>query len=255
MNTFTFSSIARPTWRYRLYEKSDDNPGYDWRRSWGSISDHLSQYDTMGDGETQHSPDCLVQNEDFCDVVASLVENLHRIPVDMEQMPGWLRWFWRTDCVASDEQIRFALSLKFDERKTTYYNLSELKKSSSSDKRYDKRWEELRHYDGNCPVEKVMRVLCCESSKFRPHNIIEHVALVLRIAEVADKDCASFLAQQFFKRGSTVFTGLSNDALRSLMANFEVVTQFVTSLSQLTWTRGYSQRAAETRNAAQAVPV
>ncbi len=100
-----------------------------------------------------------------------------------------------------------------------------------------------------------MRVLCTDGGKCRPHNIIEHVALVWRIAEIADRDCASFLAQQFFKRGPGVFTGLSNDALRSLMAHFEVVTQFVTSLSQLTWTRGYSQRAAETRNAALAVPV
>jgi hypothetical protein len=243
MKTFTFSSIARPNWRYRLYERNDNNPAHNWRQSSYAISDVLSQFDTMGDGETQHSPDVLVQNEDFCDLLASLVVALHRIPVDVEEMPGWLRWFWRSDC-ASDEQIRFALALKYNPKRSVYYSLRDLKKSFNSDKRHDKRWELLWDYDGDCPIERAMRIICVESSPCRPNGIVSHVAVVLRIATIADKQCDKFIAQQFFKRGPGVFKDMDNDGLRALISNFEVITQFVDALKQLTWLRGYSQRVA-----------
>lgn len=244
MNMFVFPSVARPTWRYRLCEHASDMSSRHWRLSRNAISDCLSTYDTMGDGETQHCPAAVVQVDDFRDVVASFLPSLHRIPVSMESMPGWLRWFWRTGDV-TEEQIQFALSLRYHEQKTVYYCLERLSKSLRIDRRHDKRWEKLWWYEGNCPIERVMRILCVDSFHSRPTGIIAYVTTVLRIADVVDKPRASILARQFLQRGPGVFQGLPDDTLRDMITQFELISTFVSSLSTVIRVRQCSLRAME----------
>ena len=250
--TFTFASVARPTWRYRLFANDSDNPAYDWRRSNYCLCSHLSQFDTMGHDEVQHSPDVLVQNDDVVDVVESLGCSLHKLPVLMEGDESGvepLDRFWRSESSASDKVIRFAASLKFSETKVTYYSLTEdCKKSHQESKRHDKRWNKLERSSSSCPIDHVLTVICGSgkdnSWNCRPFGIIQHVGTVIRIAELIDKDCSQSLIIRNLQK-SGVFESVDRNVLWQFLTTFERITTFKNSVRELRWARLASEHQAE----------
>lgn len=251
--TFTFASVARPSWRYRLFSNDSDNPAYDWRRSNYCLCSHLSQFDTLGHDDVQHSPDVLVQNDDVVDVVESLGCSLHKLPVLMEGDESGvepLDWFWRSESSASDKVIRFAASLKFSETKDIYYSLVEdCKKSHHESKRYDKRWNKVERSSSSCPIDHVLSVICGSGRdngwNCRPFGIIQHVATVIRIAELIDTDCSQSLIIRNLQK-SGVFESMERNVMWQFLTNFERITTFKKSVRELRWARLASERRSET---------
>ena len=163
---FTFPSLARPTWRYRLFVKDADNPAYNWRTMRSGIDSHLSQFDTMGDGEVQHCADCLVQNDDVFDVIMSLGASIHRINLDLNDQEQCeskvLRWFWRSQSAVGPKEIEFARCLKYSDTKRVYYTFTDNgpRKSTNEAKKHDRRWIELPSMpEGTSEVSRVLTII------------------------------------------------------------------------------------------------
>ena len=228
METFKFASLVRPSYRYRLYSDYAANPAYNWRNT-GSLSDNLSMYDTMGDGETQHTPDCLVQTADICDVLGSLAQSLHRIPLDTcgneDGDNKWLRRFWSVER-PSDAQIQFVLSLKYNPQKDTYINVNESKKSFSREKSFDKRWQRLENQEEHSPIENAVRVFCQDGSRYQTRSLFRILALVKRIAEVRDADHSRSDMIEWLKKDGGIFKDKTMDQLRQLLNDFELINMF-----------------------------
>lgn len=251
--TFTFKSIARPTWRYRLHESDGDNPAYHWQRAQYAISSYLSQYDTMGDREVQHSPDCLVNVEDVVDVIESLACSLHEIQINLNddeecQMKA-VKWFWRCEPSASDNLIRFLLTLKWNEKKDTYYTFEDGgAKSHADSKRHDKRWMKIeRPYDDDVSdISRVMKYLCADGSNSKPYQIIQHIATVMRISQLANPDGYwTHAAICDLKKGGSVFSKLSNGKVGEMLNDFQRITTFKEGVWHVRWSINASKRAQD----------
>lgn len=85
---------------------------------------------------TQHSNSQPVAAGDFVDFCASLYTYLQSNPDDIK----FIESGWPYDYRVTDQQLDFLYSLKYSDKKSTYFNYSELKSSHSSSKQYDKRW-------------------------------------------------------------------------------------------------------------------
>lgn len=255
---FTFASIARPSWRYRLYKRDSENPAYDWRRLGDALCSSLSQYDTMGDGEVQHSPECRVDRNDCYDVVTSLASQLHEIQIDIRDRENCqsevLGWFWRCDPSASDEEIRFALDLKYNEKKDTYYTFKDdgCRKSFAESKRHDRRWMKLDRFNEevNSTVEmnnlrRVMSILFSNESGCQPHGLIQHVATVMRICEIIAKDSSRWLASRQLFTKDSVLQETDTKTSSDFFSCFERITTFKKSVHNLQWTIEASKRQSE----------
>lgn len=248
---FRFASIQRPSFRYRIYESSDANPAYDWRRANYCLSTEISQYDTMGDGEVQHSPDCLVQTEDCMDVIESLVHSLHLMRIDIDDSENCesraLRWFWRGESSLSDKLIQFCLGVKYNDKKDQYFTLHDGGKVSSSEsKRYDKRWSKLeRPNDGDCEIDRVLKMINAEGSPSgdKPNGTFQLIATVIRIAELLN-DCGTYAAQMWLKRGPGVFKGVESQKLCNMICYFKYITEFKNSVFEVRRTREWSRERA-----------
>jgi hypothetical protein len=197
----------------------------------GCISSHLSQYDTMGDGEVQHSPDCLVQAEDLVDVVASLAASLDRVPVSVDGEESGtepIRWFWRAHSEASDKLIAFLLTLKYVDNKDTYFTFEDGgKKSHSESKRHDKRWHKIeRPYsdDKDSAVDRVLRFLHM-GDHHKPFGVIQWVATVQAIARVDDPDMARSDAAKFLQ-ACDCFKGLTRYEICCFLDHYDRITDF-----------------------------
>lgn len=246
--SFTFASVARPSWRYRIYKSSDDNPAYHFRHIGKSIDSQLSTFDTMGDGEVQHSPDCLVQVQDVVDVIISLAASLAKmnINIDDEELceSMLLSYFWRCKPSASDKEIQFCLGLKFNPKKETYYTFVDdgPRKSSSESKRYDKRWMQLSNFNEDTrDVAKVLSLICTEDSKCKPYGIIQHIATVMQIARLADSEMAHWEIINELRTQGTVFEKIDRADMGTMLNCFERITAFKNGLHDLRWTRNASR--------------
>lgn len=246
--SFTFASIARPSWRYRIYRSSDDNPAYSFRHIGKSVDSQLSQFDTMGDGEVQHSPDCLVMVEDVVDVIISLAASLSRMNVNIDDEEfcdsKFLSYFWRSKPSASDAEIQFCLGLKFNPKKETYYTFIDdgPRKSTSENKKHDKRWMRLSNFDENTrDVAKVLSLICTEDSKCKPYGIIQHIATVMRIARLADSEMAHWAIVNELRTQGTVFERIDKADLNTMLNCFERITAFKNGLHDIRWTRNASR--------------
>lgn len=256
--SFTFPSVARPTFRYRLFERDDDNPAHDWRRSRSSISSCLSQFDTMGDGETQHSPDALVHAGDTFDVIESLAASLHLIDINVDDEQNSqskvLSWFWRNKPSASDAEIQFAIDLKYNPKKETYFTFVDNgpRKSHSEAKRHDRRWSRLHEMPEDMRVvDRVLSFISADDSNIRPNGIINHIATVFRIAQVADKDSWQYEANRHLQSKGAVFEKLDRSDMQKVSVYFERITAFKEAAHNICWARSaarnHQQRMAEER--------
>ena len=240
MRYFNFPSVAKPSWRYRLYDSVDDNPAHDYRNSSNSLSSNLSQYDTMGDGEVQHSPDCIVPREDFPDVLLSLhlVVDQVEIPKPGESVPSWLARFWmHYSGEICDKTIKFALSLNPKPGKPIYYNLSDLKKSTSDLKRHDRRWVQLYSREENdCPIERVMGVLCGDT-RYQNLGLVWYLQTINRIAKYVDAECATFMVTQYLLRQKYSVLPKGRTEVSEMLENFDRLDRFVDALTTICWVR------------------
>lgn len=253
-STFVFPSLARPSWRYRLYSNMDDNPSYNWRHSGDSLSYYISQYDTMGDGETQHCADCRVAREDIGDVVASLRLDLFRLaPVvsgTSVEISRAFDNFW-DHSVISDDSLALLLSLKPSTyEKPQYVSFNECKKSSGDSKRHDKRWFEVPRMDSdknmshaNDRLEWLMLVWGTENTE-RRLNLFQYIGNLLKICRAEfPKDCPDYAASQYLKRGRhTVFEGCDT---RELISNYDAIENFHRAVKTIRWTVESCERRRE----------
>jgi len=101
------------------------------------LGQHCYQYDTYGDGSTQHSPDYLVGKEGLRDYWGSLayhlVEHPEDIPIVEKEWPRGI----------STTTVAFFMKVKHDPNKKRWYCLATEKVSASEKKRHDKRWQEV----------------------------------------------------------------------------------------------------------------
>ena len=145
-----------------------DTEEYDHR---AFFSSKFRQYETYGDGLTQHSGDWSVQVEFLADYLASLATAM--LAGD-EELISHARWEFRADC--SVEKIEFAASVVFKmalrpdgqetgyEKTRRYFSVEERKVSSSPAKKYDKRYKEVESWcDGS--AEAIYRMLIPEYAK------------------------------------------------------------------------------------------
>jgi len=140
MERVTFKSVSQANIRYVVTKDRHDLDNSSFYNSPGCYVDNTCfQYDTLGDGEVQHTPEYLVSTQNTEDFMVSLAlyisENhnseLFKILEHLEPYG------------ISTEQIKFLYNLKPNSNgKPTYINLQEMKKTTS-DKQYDKRWEKL----------------------------------------------------------------------------------------------------------------
>ena len=241
MKTFTFKSLEGSNIRYRLYETSDDNPAYDWQRRGNPISNLLSAYDTMGDGETQHAPDYLPQVDRLPDVLASLFSALHLIPEG--ELPTCLMLFMRHQ-TPSRELLQFCNGLKTSDTANIWVNLGDCKKSKACSKRHDKRWLKLEEYFcGN--LKGVHALLCQNQSPCKPYQFFDHFGIFLAMKEHLD---AGTWAIDGLVKGWKEFEDRTQTERRDMVQNFDRINTFVESMQAIQWIRGISERKLELEN-------
>lgn len=140
MERVTFKSVAQVNIRYVITKNHYDLNNSSFYNSPGCYVDNTCfQYDTLGDGEVQHTPEYLVSTQNTEDFMVSLA-----LYISENHSPELFKILEHLEPYGiSTEQIKFLYNLKPNSnRKPTYINLQEMKKTTS-DKQYDKRWEKL----------------------------------------------------------------------------------------------------------------
>lgn len=136
---------------------------------------NLAMYSTYGDGTVKHSNEWHVPASMAIDALASLsVAMLDDIASeDWNPLLDWLMF-------TGDSQIRFALSVKYNESKPQWYSLGQQKVSSSKSKANDRRYEPVPEWaDGT--AKSAYRLIV------RPHyDYIEKLILAQRISEMVE---------------------------------------------------------------------
>lgn len=151
LQQFDFPSVSRPTIRYRVSRRYRDNEDY--RNVSSRLCSWLKEFDTMGDGNVQHTPDSNVWRDNATDALESLAAAL--VPFDRDKLE------LVTDLQSRDhvpvDYVLFLAALRpipeTDEAyttKTRRFSRTERKVSTSDSKRHDKRWDEVpRFADGS----------------------------------------------------------------------------------------------------------
>ena len=130
----TFPSLNSANIRYLV----DGLDYYDRRdRKLGAV-DWAREFDTLGDGETQHSPDTWVHEDQLPDFCCSILLHLQSHPEDLESIAKKYHF-----PQIYNKEILFFASLKYKEGKTQYFSRNEQKVSTSANKAHDKRWKEV----------------------------------------------------------------------------------------------------------------
>jgi hypothetical protein len=150
MRNQTFKSVLHPD--KIAYRLTDD---WDWNKKGNApLSVYLTQFETYGDGMTQHSGDWAVQFADITDLCISLTQ---AIVADFGN-DAWkqLSYFLHE---SNQELIAFALTIKHRDDKAQWFNLADRKLSSSESKRHDKRWEHVESWHDGTPASALAIIL------------------------------------------------------------------------------------------------
>ena len=171
---FRFKSLTRENIVYTFTSDSMEH----WKQAYhmtGVVSRHFAEYNTYGDGDVQHTPQTVCHKNNIEDLFASLAAHLSVNAEDMAKFFNSLAW--PTDR-HSERDIRFALSIKYNEKKRQYFSTQENKVSSADSKRHDRRWNEVPSYaDGS--VESAYRLL------YQDHfELLDCIILYTRIQRV-----------------------------------------------------------------------
>ncbi len=149
-----FPSLAHPT----KYAYAFDTSAYS---SSSETCGYFRQFETYGDGLTQHGGDWSVMFAHLTDFLASLAEAMLSNPELIRAVGGILNPYPHV------ESIEFAASVVFRESdedwtKRRYYSVS-LKKIGNRTKEHDKRFSEIHKYlDGSCA--SILRLVLSDYS-------------------------------------------------------------------------------------------
>jgi len=138
---FTIQSLQDSNRRYVVSESSLHD---DWRNRDRSLSEYIGHYDTMGDGETAHTPTGQVGADLLLDFLRSVAVEFPRLCSDARQdLARLMARDVRYGCVTYN-RVRAALKVKHREKgKRRYYNLNDLSVSGAASKEFDKRYSEI----------------------------------------------------------------------------------------------------------------
>lgn len=143
-----FDSITREHVVYE-YKKTTEYGTRD-----GQVSDDLWEYSTLGDGNTQHTASSHVWKDNALDVMSSWAKFLSENRDTWDELDSY---GWRQ--LANRDEVKFFMSLKYNEDKPAYFSATDLKKSTAASKEFDKRWQTVpRFADGS--LEAVYTFLC-----------------------------------------------------------------------------------------------
>ena len=108
---FTFRSLANPTHRWAVY--NTESPAYSWRDQC-RLSRYVSTYDTMGDGEIQHTGEHCPNNDwrNLSDFVESIIPVVTTVPQEVLSETMQIFVPYR---VPTAEQLEFISKLRYDE--------------------------------------------------------------------------------------------------------------------------------------------
>jgi len=143
MEKIIFKSVRKVNIRYTIYRDHfspaiPTGVGYFYSNPSSYVGNDCFQFDTLGDGEVQHTPEQLISSfdlEDFMVSLAVFVAENHS-----KELVSVLNSLFPYKI--NDDKIRFLYGIHPSE-KTIYINLSNLKTSTSSKKEFDGRWEKL----------------------------------------------------------------------------------------------------------------
>ncbi len=149
-----FASIAEPNRRYTAHSYRADWKDH-YRSADRHVADWVGWFDTLGDGNTQHTPEVPVPCDWLGDYTASLAAYL--IDAHEEDVAMVAATFYRSTIDLAT--IRFAASVKYNPDKRRWYSMDERKISAADSRRHDRRWKEVPTWaDGQ--AEAVVSLLC-----------------------------------------------------------------------------------------------
>lgn len=218
---FTFLSLANENHRWAI-DTENESGGYDWTRSGTVISRYVSQFDTIGDGEVQHSPDVCPGNDFLTSLDFVLSLTPHLAGMDNEVFERVYRIFY---CQFPDaELLDFIRKIKPKEDKYhDYINLRDRKRSTSKSKQYDKRWSKVDDwYDGT--IDAVFRALY-EMGSFR-HMDVMQVILYQRHVYRHFGVCDYSMGFKLHEDSHTVYSGQNKEDLERFIGRVAMISDY-----------------------------
>lgn len=190
MNRIDFPALNSNQHRFTWNRNSFDSP---WRfdhSGRGILHACAGRFDTYGDGAVQHSVEIPVLVQDALIYMASLAAFLieNRDPETLDCIENdWPKPYYEI----GHRSVSFAMSLKYKEGKTQYFNATEQKKSSAEAKQYDKRWEPVPEW-ANGSFDSVC-ALCVP----KHHDALERYADTTKCAEFFEILSGSYCSSNF----------------------------------------------------------
>lgn len=115
---------------------------WDMTRRSECLAEWAGKFETLGDGMVQHAPEYPCKPADLTDFCASTVRHCLDPEVsDGADILAAIASQWTTSPFSRDD-IAFAMKVKHNPDKKTYYNLGERKVSAAESRRHDRRWVE-----------------------------------------------------------------------------------------------------------------
>ncbi len=173
MSYITIPSVLHPTERaYKLNSSSLDLYS---KRGERCLFDHITQYETYGDGICQHGPDWCVQFHELEDVCLSFAAAITADPKNEE----WEHLRWYQQGFFKREDIRFAFTVKYKEDTYRYFSRDDHK--IAKHKQHDRRYEKIEpRHDGS--AESVFGIVYRDSMDW-----LVRVRLAVEIAAVCEE--------------------------------------------------------------------
>lgn len=165
----TFKSEANANRRYVV---SDDSMMW-WDQAYHSSGRALctwaASHDTLGDGNTQHTPNRVLLAHDFRDFCASAAAHIIANPADGEVFASACIWGHSLD----SKRIDFVRNATWKEGKDRYASVAECKISSSPAKRHDKRYYRIEKEDDGSLKAIMFRLHMGEDGYMRGLHALE----------------------------------------------------------------------------------
>lgn len=220
------ASLAKPNLRYRLYETYRDVPCDSLRRPAQHISDGVTQFDTYGDGDVQHTHEWLANGAGMAnDPADTLLDFLRSVAVVVHdgKLDTVLDNVWPNRVsLPSRKAIEFAASVKHTPGKRLYVNFREMKTSRAESKSHDKRWEIVHEYmDGS--LASVMGMV----SQYSPSGMLSLIHRTFEAVEVLD------LSDMEARR----FLDFEYDYYSKVRSVFKVIDEYVNANRMIKWSK------------------
>ena len=171
-----FASLNRKNTGYMVKD-------YDWRERRLGAVEWGREYDTYGDGLTQHAYETGIAPDNLGDFLASLAQFL----MDNQEEVAHIEKRWPHYYDVGREQVRFLMNLRPKDGKRLYFSATDLKVSSSDSKRYDKRWEEVPTWADGTPGA-VSALAFMGGDKTDHRDVLEKFALYGYIRQIVAEE-------------------------------------------------------------------